>query len=373
MRILILIFNLLLLFIIKPITGSDLAVIQYPIIDMCDSICDFQTLPASNETGVQPYNRTHQGLFNELVHCVEIQGDYIKVVFDTIKNLMPSDTPSFFWTPAKNLIPLQNLKNSELLQAIPHPSYGQEPTIVLIRPWKDFSTGTRFKHAPERDTKKSYGITRADFKKNKLVFDNVPCEKALQEIKKCPESARKLFVTIINDLLDYIEKNPQGHVIPYVWGGCSFSKLYKKNSFYKKNGAWKQKGPSNPYSGYDCSGFIMKMAQIAGLDFPWQTSYAMNFSMKKLTPDKPLENGDVLWVEGHVIILSNIEKNEIIQATGYSSGYGCLHRLKLNQLLKNISTYQELVDHYYANKPITFKKKFGEYKEPDHFEILKLC
>ena len=373
MKTFILSFNLLLFFFVASITSSDLAIIQYPIIDMCDNPCDFQNLPASNEAGFQLYNRIHQGLFNELVHCIEIQDNYAKVVFDTIKNLMPSDTPSFFWTPVKNLIPLQNLKNSRLSQAIPHPSYGQEPTIVLLRPWKNFSVGTRFKHLPEHDTKKNYGIIRADFKKHKLIFDSVPHQKALKEIKKNNQAARALFVAIINELLDDLEKNHPDQIIPYVWGGCSFSQYYKKNSFYKKNGAWEQNGPNNPYSGYDCSGFIMKMAQIAGLDFPWQTSYAMKFSMKKLSKHNQLQNGDIIWIQGHVIIISNIARNEIIESTGYGGGYGCLHRLKLNERLKDITNYEELLDYYYANKPITFKKKIGEWKESDAFEILKLC
>lgn len=366
------IFKIFILFTSTLCMPYNLAVIKYPVIDMCNNFHDPENLPISNETNVNRCDRTHQGLFNELVHLVELRQNYVKVFFDNIKNLMPADTPSFFWTHKDNLIPLENLKENIIVQSIPNSLYAQEPTITITYPWKNFSVGTRFKHFSKLDTKKSYGIIRADFIKNKIILDRIPRSNALQETKQSKKSARKLFVKIINDMIDRINKSNLNQVVPYVWGGCSFTKLYQSNNFYKKDGVWHRQGKNNPYSGFDCSGFIMKMAQIAGLDFPWQTSTAMQFSMKKLAENDLLQEGDILWINGHVIIISSIQRNEIIEARGYSDGYGCLHRIKLSQLLKDITNYDQLLDYYYAKKQITFKKKVGEHIESDSFELLKL-
>jgi hypothetical protein len=42
------------------------------------------------------------------------------------------------------------------------------------------------------------------------------------------------------------------------------------------------------------------------------------------------------------MIVSSIKNNEIIEVRGYDSGYGCLHRIKLNELLADVSNYDEL-------------------------------
>ncbi len=77
---------------------------------------------------------------------------------------------------------------------------------------------------------------------------------------------------------------------------------------------------SNQNSGYDCSEFVMRMAKIAGVDFPWKTTTAIERSRRALDSQDLLEEGDLIWVQGHVMVVSNIERNEIIESRGYGSG-----------------------------------------------------
>jgi ASC-1-like (ASCH) protein len=72
------------------------------------------------------------------------------------------------------------------------------------------------------------------------------------------------------------------------------------------------------------------------------------------------------------MIVSSIKNNEIIEVRGYDSGYGCLHRIKLNELLADVSNYDELLDRYYKNKTITLKDKQGKLQKKYAFTLLKL-
>jgi hypothetical protein len=271
------VFNLLFLLISAKTITYDLLVVKDPIVDLCSHSSIPYQLPIDEHS-----SRIHQGLFNELAHYIEEKDGYVKISFDNIQDTI-DDSPTYFWSKKTNLIPMQNLTNHKLRETIPHPIYGQTPTIVLTYPWKRFSIGTRFKHVPERDSKTSFCVIRADYKKNKAVFLRIPRENGMLEIKQTKKSSRALFVTLVNNLVSRINHNNPGYAIPYVWGGNSFLKPYKTNDFYKKNDIWQRNGRRDPYTGYDSSGFVMQMAQMAGINFPWKTSKAINFYQPHLT------------------------------------------------------------------------------------------
>ena len=129
----------------------------------------------------------------------------------------------------------------------------------------------------------------------------------------------------------------------------------------------------SPYTGYDCSELIMRMAQLAGINFVWKTSQVMSEQCAPLTSDGFLEDGDLIWFPGHIVIVSSIANNEIIEARGYGSGYGCVHRIKLSECFKGIETYDNLVDAYFSQTPLFLCDKQGEVtKELPVFKILKL-
>lgn len=86
-----------------------------------------------------------------------------------------------------------------------------------------------------------------------------------------------------------------------------------------------------------------------------------------------MENGDLIWTPGHVMIINNLKNNTLVEARGYSSGYGCVHKITLDKVFAEINTYDDLIKYYYANKKITFKNKEGESaKNSVNFKLFKL-
>lgn len=349
------------------------AVIKRPIVDMNNSFPAPKNPAASPDT--KGCDRAHQGLFNEMVNCLEEHNDQVKVAIDNIVygfDINTKNPLNTFWTYKKNIIPTTEI-NNDLLLTIPNQEYGKEPTVVLTYPWQQFSVGTRFRHIPEYDSSTAYAIARADFQTDRIIFDYVSHEHALPETVQDPKSARTLFVATINNLIDKITENGSELVIPYIWGGSSFVELYSKSDFYKNDGTWQRTEKTSPYSGYDCSEFVMRMAKIAGIEFPWKTSTAIQRSKRELNEYDQLEEGDLIWTPGHVMIVSSIANNELIEARGYSSGYGSVHRATLAESFDAITSYYDLLERYYSKQPIKYKDKQGNVVEkPYELKLLKL-
>ncbi|HSW76604.1 MAG TPA: hypothetical protein VLG50_06140 [Candidatus Saccharimonadales bacterium] len=320
------------------------AIVKDPVIELNNN---FPPPQNSQTRANKESSRAHQCLFNEIVTVLEQRDDCVKVMcknaiygfHNTTKDYLNS-----FWIYKKDIIALQDL-DKQVLDAIPNPAYGHDPTIVLVYPWKLYSIGTRFKRAPKHDTAQYYAIQLPNFNENAVLIDFVPRIDALVEIKKNQRLARRLFVKIINELVDRVFQNSQDPAcikIPYVLGGSSFVMPY--NDETEKN---------DISYGYDCSEFILRMAQIAGIDFPWKTSSAMERFTKELTPQDTLQDGDIIWVPGHVIIVSNIKNNEIIESR--KSVYACVCKSTLDKRFEGISTYDDLMTHYHSHKTIKFK------------------
>lgn len=351
------------------------AVIIFPVADMNNSFPPPDHPAASPET--KSCRRAHQALYNELVTCIEENDDAVHIACENaVYGLDPilQKPLNTFWINKNDTLALKTVEDRTLLHAIPDPRYGYEPTIVLTYPWKQFSLGTRFKHLPDYDTQSSYAVTYADFANNTLIVDYIPHQQAIVEENRDPQTARALFVTLINNLLDTVTPNENSeYVIPFVWGGSSFTKLYARDEFYKQDELWHRNDDQQPYSGYDCSEFILRMAQIAGINFPWKTSYMIQHSLNSLQRNDVLKEGDIIWTQGGVLIISNIAHNEIIEARGYSSGYGCVHRSTLQKTFKEVATYDDLLERYHHNQSITYQNKDGSTSPTSHqFKILKL-
>jgi cell wall-associated NlpC family hydrolase len=348
-------------------------VIKYPIIEMNDSFP-----PTPHDDAVSPditnknCRRSHQGLYNELVDILEEKDNALKISFKDV-SYTTNGTLSTFWTEKQNILLVSDVEDSNILETIPHSEYDQDQTIVLTYPWKNFSVGTRFKRKTDFDSDTSYGIVKADYIDNQIIFDSIPHENAIEEKHQDPTTARALFVKNINDLITRVSLDTSDSIIPYVWGGSSFFHAHKDTDFYKKNGSWERKEKKNMYTGYDCSEFVMRMAKVAGIDFPWKTTTAIQQNQKALTKNDILEDGDLIWIQGHVMIISSIEANELIEARGYSSGYGCIHRIKLRDAFEDILNYDDLLQRYYNNQSLNLKNKQGDfYLKADNFLLLKL-
>ncbi|MBY0109651.1 MAG: hypothetical protein K2X90_00905 [Candidatus Babeliaceae bacterium] len=124
------------LILLPILLNGQYGVIKTRILEMNNSFPSPDKPAASPDTHRCP--RAHQGLFNELIRCVEEKDDHIKVNYDNIIYRI-DNKPSTFWTYKNDIIPLSELEKRNMLYAIPHPEYAQEPTIVLTYPWNNFS------------------------------------------------------------------------------------------------------------------------------------------------------------------------------------------------------------------------------------------
>ena len=52
------------------------------------------------------------------------------------------------------------------------------------------------------------------------------------------------------------------------------------------------------------------------------------------------------------MIIGNIKRNEVIEARGYGSGYGCVHRIAVANALKVLLPTMICLNHYHADKTI---------------------
>jgi len=364
-------------------------VIIYPVVDMDTQLPSQEvqkqitaSLPACPDT--EKCFRAYQGLYNELATCSAEQGDYVQLVYENIVYGFCQNTKkplNTFWTQKNNVIVLDSINDKKIEQAIPACLYAGKPTVVLIYPWKIFSVGTRFFHNSQQDKKDLYCIQYPDYKKKIVVTTYISKHYALKERSLTDESLIRLrFIKLINQLVDLVAKSSNDtKIIPYVWGGSSFiwPEQKDKSDFYKQDGVWRRhrnnKQKSKQYTGYDCSGFIMRMAKIAGVDFPWKTSWAIREKKRVLTKKDILKDGDIIWMPGHVMIVSNVKNNELIEARGYGSEFGCVHRIKVSEFFDGIDTYQNLVTAYHANKKIKYKNKNGIVGGKEcEFKLLKL-
>ena len=369
--------NLQLLLVVSclfQLQAIDKGVIRYPIAEMNNSYP-----PTPKDSAISPgvtnknCQRAHQALFNEVVEILDEKDDALQISLRNV-TYKSNDSISSFWTHKENITRLEAIENIDVRRTIPHEEYAAKPTIVLTYPWKGFSVGTRFiRLASGDDCQNCYTIARADFDDQSVIIDEVPCDCAQEERVQDPLSSRKLFIKNIKNLLTKVAQDQPGDVIGYVWGGSSFINGYQRDSFYEKDGLWQRHGKKYFYTGYDCSELVMRMAQIAGIKFPWKTTVAIRNNLQPLTQDDLLQQGDLIWIQGHVMIVSSIENNELIEARGYASGFGCVNKIKLCDMFEGIVTYDDLLADYYAHKPLLLKDAQGLfYKKFDTFALLKL-
>lgn len=350
----------------NPLAHDIYAVITEPVIEMHNSFAPPDTLPASPETKSCP--RAHQALFNEIARIEDWRDNHVKISFAHViygYNGETGEVSNTFWMAKKHCKPLHTL-TPELRSAIPESMYGKKPTVILTYPWNGFSMGTRFCHRCADDTDDHYAIVYIDYLCNEVCADYVPHTHAIEEKERSASEKRALLGALLNNLIDRVASEHPGNIIPYIWGGSSFIEPYQDEEFYLDDGVWQRTGNRHPYTGYDCSEFVMRMAQIAGFDFPWKTTTAIKQGLKEIEDDDPLQEGDLIWVPGHVAFVSAIHENELIEARGYASGFGCVHRTTIGDYVEGISTYDELRARSALGKTIRFKDTQGRVLAKEH-------
>lgn len=344
------------------------------------------TLPLAKTNAVSSFGddsqvcrRSHQGLFNEVVSVVQEQAEEVQVSFSTIIYGFAEQTKeplSTFWVSRKQLIFFRDLEAQGAdLSLFPAPlgrSFGL--SIVLTLPWRSYSVGTRFVRVPAYDTPSEYGIRFFDVAKQRPVITKLPRDNAHIEVKRSEQQSRKLCLQVMNRLVDHVASLPGNKIIPYVWGGSSSLSFSGDGKFTHDDKAWIREEAPVVWTGYDCSEFILRMTQIAGLLYPYKTTGALWEQGVTLAADEPLEDGDLIVVQGHVMMLNNVKKHEVIEARGYPSGYGRVQRIPLKELFEGITTCDDLRVAFFAHQPLQMLQLDGSrYKLFPEFKLIKLC
>jgi len=339
--------------------------------------------------------RVHQLIFNEIVDMSKKQCDEARINISSVYYLARNNAnpQTAYWTALKNLIPLKTLKEKKVdLSKIPKPiefwSNGsalyQKNTITLILPWTDrysqqtFSAGTRFVLSKSDENRKNYSIYIFDPKIMNYRITQIPKKLALKNDKHRSNTKKTcLFVRLLRIWAHY-----DNGFIPYVWGGCSFTTT-SKHPFEKKE--YGEKGPGtyyferpdikcNPCIGLDCSGMVARAAQICGIPYFFKNSTTLASQMTPLKSKDTLQEGDLLWIPGHVMVIADTSKNTLIEARGYGSGYGRVHEIQLNKMFRNINTYGDLLKAYFAGKPLVLMNSKQENRSTlSDYKILKLA
>jgi len=351
----------------------------------------YAELTQAPDTGVYSCLRIHQPIFNEIVTIrEEYKGGEVAVEVSGFFYLDGIHRKRHdFWMLKKDLLPLSSLKQ-EMLEVLP-PSidytksvndYSQN-VLTLSKPWADsctkytYSVGTRFVRDQKVDTQDAYGIVFLDTKKKKVVRTTVPKASAVIPQDGSFSDSRQIFLSLLHE---WAKQGDQ--LVPYVYGGCSFTQTTPRKGFSRVSGKkcglpasyWERhESPMNPCIGFDCSGMILRAAQIAGLPYFFKNTLALMNYLQPLKLGEPLELGDLVWYSGHVLVVSNLQKNLLIEAVGYESGFGRVHEIPISEAFSDITTFEQLIHAHLTHQSLRRPNSKGQpWRSIVRLKIFKL-
>ena len=97
---------------------------------------------------------------------------------------------------------------------------------------------------------------------------------------------------------------------------------------------------------------LLTAAQIVGLPYYAKNTRAIYNSLRPLLKEDVLEEGDLIWYEGHVLVVSDIPKNFVIEAVGYESGFAKVHQISLDKVFADIHDYKDLILAHHMQQPL---------------------
>ncbi len=357
------------------------AVTIVPVADLIGQPADnklYYSLPLCTKP-VTSCQRIHQILFNEIVTIEEEKGDQVRISLNSVfYEQTPCGPPqTTFWSLKKNFMTLDQLQSKKIsLSTIPQPinfrtqknDTIQQETIALLFPHYDSSTrttysaGTRFVIAQRHhEIHNTYAVSVIDPHSVVEKIIHLPTTKCIHIDHGQPlQKKRNQFVAILRNWA-----KPGNGFIPYVWGGCSFTQLHHEKHFieHKETGGIVNYNPLHghhtPHAGFDCAGMIVRAAQLCTLPFYYKNTATMANHLKEIKNDASIEEGDIIWFPGHVMVISNLKTHTIIEARAYAQGYGKVHELPLNVVFKEIETFDQLLATAQTKKTILRLQKNG--------------
>lgn len=329
--------------------------------------------------------RLHQLLFNETVDILQESKHAYRI---RIPNLFfitehSSKPHQIYWIAKEHIVPLENILPDEQ-NAIPPPievhledTFDQK-IIVLTKPWFSsmlgltFSAGTRFLLCPTR-VSNSFRAFIINPGTKKLTVQAIPRTDAVLLQKRTPQEAREIFVALLRSWA-----NEPGF-IPYVWGGCSYTyrnRFSQENTKYENKSGYfyRIKGDEAAQKcGFDCAGLIARAAQIAGLPYYYKNTTTLAAYLKPITRAEDIRPGDLIWIPGHVIAITDPMKGLIVEARHYRYGYGKTYEAHISHSFKGIKSFADLVRALKTNKALTRLDISGKPVQTIyHYKILSL-
>lgn len=338
--------------------------------------------------------RLHQALYNDIVEVIKTTENEAYIRITQSYYLIPSSaTPqSNYWTLKKNITLVDDLTMHNIsLNHLPDPidfsdtshlALNNPAVITLIEPHYDktvdltFSVGTRFMCVPSTYKKRSsyFHVFAIDYTNMKEHHIKIPHKKCtLSSQTDTPSTCIAHYVNLLKKWA-----HTKHGCIPYTWGGTSFAQTtqgdFKEVTHRTNNGDYSayeyNKDSQSPKSGFDCSGAIARATQICGIPYFCKNTTTIAQRLTPLKKDEALASGDIILIKGHVMVVSDINKNLLIEARSYSHGYGKLHEIPINHVFEGIETYKNLTDAYFNKTVIKRKDKQGKVR--DTFTNLQL-
>lgn len=338
---------------------QNLGLVIHPVVDLigqpiAKTGCTYANLPVAGSEDICP--RMHQLLFNETVEILkESAEDYCiripNLFYITAKNASPHTS---YWTSKKNILSLADIPITKTDSLIPqpinfrNPSQNTQATVALIKPWHSkklnmtFSAGTRFvTTGPQK--RHSFVISLLHPTKKKPISLNIPKSYVILQTDYSPKKARTIYNKILKSWAH------MDGFIPYIWGGCSFTYTHAAKRPFRQ----KTCGKNTLYTiahdthaqkcGFDCAGLIARAAQIAGIPYYYKNTATLAAYLNPIKTYARLQDGDLIWIPGHVMAVGSLKRNTLIEARHYSHGYGKAHEIALNKVFKGINTFADLL------------------------------
>jgi cell wall-associated NlpC family hydrolase len=288
-----------------------------------------------------------------------------------------------YWTRKEYSKPLAELTKSSRQKIVPIPAplsfdipaVQTAHVVTLLNPVYDpvttftFSAGTRFTLAKERPD----GVLVWRYIPSTQTFSSMPLKAtdySVHTTQKTKEECIALFVAIARS---WAHPDSAGRAIPYVWGGVSIGDRYPKNGFITQTSTADPSLtyyeipslPRSPKMGLDCSGLILRAAQLAGIPYFFKNTKTIDLHMQSLKRHEKLSEGDLILVQGHVMIVGSLTNNTLIEARAYDQGYGKVQELPVKAIFKDVPTLQRLVELHHAKQPVDRLDVHGVIS--DHF------
>jgi hypothetical protein len=335
--------------------------------------------------------RLHQALYNDIVEVIKTTEHEacIKITQSYYLSGQSNVPQSHYWILKKNITLLDDIQHAINLQHVPQPitfescqfNLMQENCITLTQPHYDpvlkttFSAGTRFIQTSSLPKKKSnIEVFAINYQTCKELRIKIPINKCMITCSTKNLSARIDDYVALLKQWAHIKKG----YIPYTWGGTSFTYTvnnnFKEQTHQTDNSDYAVYAYENdhhcPKSGFDCSGAIARAAQICGIAYFCKNTSTIAQCLSPLQYEQSLAAGDLILIKGHVMVVSDITKNLLIEARAYSHGYGKLHEIALKDVFADITTYDDLMKAYGNKQTIKRKDKKGNVR--DTFTSLQL-